>query len=56
MLLPEGLSPALTDFLNQCFKKNPEERATATELLEHRWLKILSDEQKIAKIMNLNLP
>jgi serine/threonine protein kinase len=56
MPLPDGVSPDLADFLNLCFKKNPAERPCATTLLEHRWLKHMSNESKIAKIMNLKLP
>lgn len=36
--LPQGVSPALTDFLRQCFQKEPSMRATAAMLLEHPWL------------------
>lgn len=56
MPLPDGISSELTDFLNLCFKKQPEDRPSASELLEHRWLKQMSNESKIAKIMNLKLP
>lgn len=37
--LPENVSPALTDFLLQCFQKDPLRRISATDLLRHPWLK-----------------
>ncbi|RYG42666.1 hypothetical protein EON68_01550, partial [archaeon] len=36
--LPDGISPALRDFLSQCFRKEPSFRATALDLLKHPWL------------------
>ena len=36
--LPEGVSPALRDFLLLCFKKEPMMRSSAAKLLEHPWL------------------
>jgi len=36
--LPEGLSPALRDFLLLCFKKTPNLRHSAKQLLKHRWI------------------
>jgi len=36
--LPDGISEELEDFLHICFKKEPEERTSATELLEHKWI------------------
>jgi len=36
--LPEDISEELTDFLQICFKKEPIERTSATELLEHKWI------------------
>jgi len=36
--LPENISEELEDFLHICFKKDPAERTTATELLEHKWI------------------
>ncbi|WCJ31081.1 mitogen-activated protein kinase kinase kinase 5 [Euphorbia peplus] len=39
--VPEALSPEGRDFLSRCFKRNPAERASASMLLEHRWLKNL---------------
>ncbi|CAN1221248.1 Mitogen-activated protein kinase kinase kinase 5 [Linum grandiflorum] len=41
--VPETLSPEGKDFLIWCFKRNPAERPSACLLLEHRWLKQLSD-------------
>ncbi|TFY53358.1 hypothetical protein EVG20_g10152, partial [Dentipellis fragilis] len=37
--LPEGCSPALTDFLQLCFNKDPSLRPGADLLCEHEWLK-----------------
>ncbi|KAJ1932164.1 Protein kinase of the Mitotic Exit Network, partial [Linderina pennispora] len=35
--IPEGISEELKDFLMQCFKKDPKERPTASQLMEHEW-------------------
>lgn len=37
--LPENLSEDLRSFLKVCFKKDPRQRPTAMELVEHKWLK-----------------
>ncbi|CAM9364055.1 unnamed protein product [Discosporangium mesarthrocarpum] len=37
--LPDGVSQALKDFLLQCFKKEPQMRKSAVELMNHAWLK-----------------
>lgn len=37
--LPEGISPALKDWLMQCFQKDPVLRITAEKLLTHKWIK-----------------
>ncbi|XP_012079185.1 mitogen-activated protein kinase kinase kinase 5 isoform X2 [Jatropha curcas] len=37
--IPETLSFEGKDFLRCCFQRNPAERASASMLLEHRWLK-----------------
>ena len=37
--IPESISPALHDFLLQCFKKDPSTRHTAKQLLEHQWIR-----------------
>lgn len=37
--IPETFSEKLQDFLSYCFKKNPSERATAIQLLNHPWIK-----------------
>jgi serine/threonine protein kinase len=37
--LPQGLSEDLNSFLQTCFKKDPTERPSATELFDHVWLK-----------------
>lgn len=36
--LPDGLSPALREFLSECFRKEPSFRKTAAALLEHPWI------------------
>jgi len=36
--IPEGISPALRDFLLNCFQKEPMLRRSAKELLKHRWI------------------
>lgn len=36
--LPENISPALKDFLMQCFQKEPQLRVSASKLLKHPWL------------------
>jgi len=41
--LPPGISEALKDFLLQCFRRNPKDRPTAEELMNHTWL---MDEQR----------
>ena len=56
MELPQNISPDLADFLSLCFRKNPADRPSAGDLLDHNWLNQMSNESKIAKIMNLKLP
>lgn len=42
MPIPEdGPSPALKDFLAQCFVKHPAQRPTAAKLLTHAWVRTL---------------
>ncbi|KAL7268257.1 Protein kinase of the Mitotic Exit Network [Rhizina undulata] len=36
--LPEGSSPAVRDFLMQCFQKDPNLRVSARKLLKHPWI------------------
>ncbi|KAI5304485.1 hypothetical protein KEM56_006451 [Ascosphaera pollenicola] len=36
--LPQGASPAVTDFLMQCFQKDPNLRVSARKLLKHPWI------------------
>ncbi|KAL1556452.1 MAP3K epsilon protein kinase 1 [Salvia divinorum] len=37
--IPDSLSPAITDFLRQCFKKDAGQRPDAKTLLSHPWIK-----------------
>lgn len=36
--LPQGASPAVLDFLMQCFQKDPNLRVSARKLLKHPWI------------------
>ncbi|KAL1807525.1 hypothetical protein ACET3Z_024515 [Daucus carota] len=36
--IPDSLSPAITDFLRQCFKKDHRQRPDAKSLLSHPWI------------------
>lgn len=37
--LPSSISEDMRNFLMQCFQKNPDDRPTANELLEHPWIR-----------------
>lgn len=37
--IPEGISPAMRDFLLKCFQKNAKKRPSARDLLKHEWFK-----------------
>lgn len=36
--LPENISQDMKDFLLCCFQKDPENRSSSTELLQHDWI------------------
>ncbi len=36
--LPQGISPELSDFLLQCFTRNPRDRPSCAQLLQHPWI------------------
>lgn len=40
--LPEGASPAVRDFLLQCFQKDPNFRVSARKLLKHPWIAVIN--------------
>lgn len=42
--LPEQVSGECKDFLNQCIRRDPAERLSATEMLQHVWLNTLFDD------------
>ncbi|KAL6647176.1 hypothetical protein ACP70R_014613 [Stipagrostis hirtigluma subsp. patula] len=48
--IPENLSPEGKDFLQCCFKRNPAERPTASELLEHPFIRNSSHYNKHGSI------
>jgi serine/threonine protein kinase len=37
-VVPAGLPADLSDWLSRCLQHDPKQRATASELLAHRWL------------------
>ncbi len=44
--LPNHISPVLRDFIENCLKRNPNERANVYELLRHPFIKLYENEQK----------
>jgi len=44
--LPDGITPALEDFLMQCFQKDPLRRISAAGLLKHPWLRNAQQSRK----------
>lgn len=42
-----GFSPLFAEFIELCTKSNPLERATASQLLEHEWVRFASDQHVI---------
>jgi serine/threonine protein kinase len=47
--LPDNISNELEDFLMACFNKRPEERKTASALLQHPWLKEMRERAAAAE-------
>jgi serine/threonine protein kinase len=37
--IPKDLSPDMMNFLERCFERDPAKRASAAELLDHKWLR-----------------
>jgi len=53
---PERWSPEFLDFLDKCLKKNPEERATAKQLLCHPFILTGSSNQILEPVLKQTLP
>jgi serine/threonine protein kinase len=45
--LPEGISPACSQFLMECFQKDPVLRISAQKLLLHKWIKAHAVESSV---------
>jgi mitogen-activated protein kinase kinase kinase len=43
----DQLSPQGIDFLQKCFVRDPKQRATAAELLQHEWIMIIKSQVHI---------
>eukprot|EP00440_Ansanella_granifera_P066269 gb/GFBE01071879.1/.p1 GENE.gb/GFBE01071879.1/~~gb/GFBE01071879.1/.p1 ORF type:complete len:602 (+),score=126.05 gb/GFBE01071879.1/:1-1806(+) len=43
--LPENVGAACQDFISRCVRRDPEERFSATEMLNHEWLAHTFDEE-----------
>ena len=58
--LPSFLSPALIDFLTLALQRNPEQRPSAAELLQHPWIKdpdgSLVEKGRTGSMVSLRLP
>jgi len=50
--VPKHLSKEFQDFLSRCLQKNPHERATAEELLQHDFLTKASAQKHFAETIN----
>jgi p21-activated kinase 1 len=50
---PETRSPEFLDFLDVCLKKDPAQRATATQLLAHPFLATATEEKHIPSLIQL---
>ena len=48
--LPPGISPELRGFLTACFRKDPAQRPTASELRSHEWLEGVATEGAAATV------
>eukprot|EP01113_Clastostelium_recurvatum_P037254 TRINITY_DN5420_c0_g2_i1.p1 TRINITY_DN5420_c0_g2~~TRINITY_DN5420_c0_g2_i1.p1 ORF type:complete len:1097 (-),score=420.63 TRINITY_DN5420_c0_g2_i1:391-3681(-) len=51
--LPEGISPALKDWLSLCFQKDPMLRVSANKLLKHRWIQNAKKKQAIPQTIGM---
>jgi p21-activated kinase 1 len=49
---PEKLSDKFTDFLDRCLQVDPDQRATAEELLAHPFLEDCSDLESLIPLIN----
>jgi p21-activated kinase 1 len=50
---PETRSPEFLDFLDQCLKVDPGQRATATKLLQHPFIKLACEQRFIPALVKL---
>ncbi|KAJ2358534.1 Protein kinase of the Mitotic Exit Network [Coemansia sp. RSA 2618] len=49
--IPDGISEELKDFLLQCFRKEPTDRPTAAELMNHSWTQQYRRNRKEMKML-----
>lgn len=48
---PDQWSPQFTDFVSRCLVKNPEERAIASQLLQHEFIKNPNPPESLATMI-----